>query len=286
MKKILLLTDFSETSRKAIEFVLHLYKGFSCSFTVLNCYTELPLSTDQVDAAVDHNAQSRIDDYVDEFRQRVTSDSFSFRGVAIGGNLAVAVTGLYEKEPFDAVVVGASGSGNSVRLGSVATEIIRTARYPVLVVPSSVQFKPVQTITVATNYRNFRTTEVFAPVRELMQNGIKNLNFLSVLEADSSEDQVDSNNKMLLDEYFKAHAPLHYSIQNDSPAEGIEAFVASNETDLLVTVSHHHSLWDVLLNRSTSRILAYEAQVPLLVLVESDFASSDALPSPDWNIIL
>ena len=287
MKKILLLTDFSDTSRKAIEFAMHLYKGMTCSFTVLNCYIELPLSTDQVDEAVEHNAQSRMDAYVGGFRQQFTSsNSFSFEGVVIGGNLAVAVTDMYEKDPFDVVVVGASGTGNSVWLGSSATEIIRAARYPVLVVPASIRLRPIQNIVIATDYQNFRSTEVFDPIRELMESSIKELAFLQVLDSDSSEQGVDNTGEMLLNEYFKGYGPLHYYIQNDSPVEGIESFLTSYHTDLLVTVSHHHSLWDVLLNRSTSRILAYEARVPLLVLFEVVSDSSDDLPSPDWNVIL
>jgi nucleotide-binding universal stress UspA family protein len=286
MKNILLLTDFSDTSQKAIEFAMHVYKGLTCSFTVLNCYIELPLATDQVDEAVEHNAQSRICAYVDELRQQAISDSFSFEGMAIGGNLAVAVTGIYEKNPFDLVVVGASGTGNSVRLGSTATEIIRAARYPVLVVPSSTQLVPVQNIAVATDYRNFRSVEVFEPIRELVDAGRKKLIFVSVLDTDSAGQEVDAEGKMLLNEYFKMYEPLHSSIRNDSPVEGIEKFIASHDTHLLVTVSRHHSLWDVLLNRSTSRILAYEAQVPLMVLIETVSDSSDNLPSPDWNVIL
>ncbi|MPR32771.1 universal stress protein [Salmonirosea aquatica] len=286
MKKILLLTDFSETSRKAIDFALQLYKGIACEFTVLNCYIELPLSNDQVDEVVDHNAQSRINEYVDALKQKNSDGDFSFRGTAIGGNLAVAVTGIYEKVPFDAVVVGASGTGSSVRLGSVATEIIRAARYPVLVVPSSVPVKPVQRIVVAIDYQNFRMPEVLAPVRELMKSGMSGLVFLSILDPDSSDSEVDSQEKRLLNEYFLGYNPQHHYTKNDSPAAGIEAFISSHETDLLVTVSHHHSLWDVLLNRSTSRILAYDAQVPLLVLSETVPDPTDELPSPDWNVIL
>ncbi len=276
MKKILVLTDFSDTSRKAIEFILHLYEDMACSFTVLNRYIELPLSTDQVDEAVDHNAQSRIDSYVDEFRKQFASSSFSFEGIAIGGNLVVAVTGMYEKDPFDVVVVGASGTGKSVRLGSVATEIIRVARYPVLVVPASTQLRPIQNIVIATDYQNFNSAEVFEPIRELMHKGTKELAFLQVLDSDSSEKESNDSGKNMLNDYFKGYEPTHYFINNDSPVEGIETFLGRCPTDLLVTVSHHHSLWDVFLNRSTSRTLAYGAKVPLLVLFEVISDSPDA----------
>jgi nucleotide-binding universal stress UspA family protein len=286
MKKILLLTDYSDTSRKAIEFALHLYKGMPCSWTVLNCYIELPLSTDQVDEAVEHNAQSRMGAYVEELRQQGRSDSFSFRGIAIGGNLAVAVTGLYEKDPFDVVVVGASGEGNSVRLGSTATEIIRGARYPVLVVPSSASTRAVRKIAVAVDYKNFRSPQVFEPIRQLAGRGSRELVFITVLDEDSSQKEVSMNGKMLLNEFFIGHDPLHHTIKNDSVAEGISTFFASHAIDLLVTVSSRHSLWDILLNRSTSRILAYEAKVPLMVLTEAASDEPDDLPALDWNVIL
>lgn len=286
MKSILLLTDYSDTSRNAIAFALHLYQGMTCSFTVLNCYLELPLSTDQVDEAVDHNAQSRLGSYIEELRRQGISDSFSFKGMAIGGNLAVAVTGLYEKDPFDVVVVGASGEGNSVRLGSTATQLIRGARYPVLVVPSAAPLRAVHKIAVAIDYRSLRSPQVFQPIRELVDRGSKELVFITVLDENTSQQEVDMQGKMLLNEYFNECELLHYTIKDDSPAEGISTFFASHATDLLVTVSHRHSLWDVLVNRSTSRILAYEAKVPLLVLSEAVSDSSDDLPALDWNVIL
>ena len=286
MKQVLLLTDFSESSGKAVEFALQLYEGIPCSFTVLNCYVELPLATDQVDEVVDHNAQTRVNDYVNSLRQKSASDHFSFKGTAVGGNLAVAVTSLYEKDLFDIVVVGASGAGNSVRLGSVATEMIRAARYPVLVVPSSVYVRPLKNIVVATDYQNFRSPEVFEPVRELLSVGAKRLEFLHVVDTDSSRAEVDLRGKALLNEYLKDYSPRHESIRDDSPADGIETYLSGHDTDLLVTISHHHSFWDVLLNRSTSRKLAYEARVPLMVLFETVSDSSEDLPSPDWNAIL
>lgn len=287
MKKILVLTDFSEASQKALFYTINLYRDVTCSFSVLNNFIVLPDSTGIVDEQIARNAQSNLDEFIAQVEKDSIEDKHSFEGISIAGNLYITVSELYRKDPFDLLVVGASGTGNSIRLGSVATQMLRTAPCPVLVVPAKTRPKRIENIVVATDYSNFESPEVFAPVREVMQRGKKELTFLTILDKDTAPSEVDSTRQSLLDQYFNQYSPLHYYIKDDSPLEGIEDYLGSHKTDLLVTVSRHRSLWDILLNRSTSRILAYQAEVPLLVLNENVAEHShDADSTMDWNVIL
>jgi nucleotide-binding universal stress UspA family protein len=290
MKKILVLTDFSEASRKALFYTVNLYRDVACSFSILNNFIVLPDSTGIVDEQIARNAQSNLDEFLAELKKDTVEDKHSFEGLSIAGNLYITVSELYRKDPFDLLVVGASGTGNSVRLGSVATQMLRTAPCPVLVVPANTRPRRIESIVVATDYSNFESPELFAPVREVMQGGKKELTFLTILDKETAPSEVDSARQSLLDEYFNQYSPLHYYIKDDSPLEGIEDYLDSHQTDLLVTVSRHRSLWDILLNRSTSRILAYQAEVPLLVLNEENTAGhnadADGDSTMDWNVIL
>jgi nucleotide-binding universal stress UspA family protein len=285
MKKLLLLTDFSDASRKAIVYAIRLYQEVPCKFAVLNNFVLLPDSTGIVDEQIALDAQSNLDEFIVGLEKDTYQRKHSFEGISIAGNLFVTVSELYEKDPFDMLVLGASGTGNSVRLGSVATQMIRAAPCPVLVVPAHTQPQRIGNIVVATDYTNFKSPEVFAPVRELMDGGGKELIFLSVLAKEMSPSEVDTNRQSLLDQYFNGFDPLHYYVKDDSPLEGIKDYLSSHRADLLVTISHHRSLWDIFLNRSTSRILAYHAEVPLLVLKEHDSEGRADEATMDWNVI-
>ncbi|MBU1822937.1 MAG: universal stress protein, partial [Bacteroidetes bacterium] len=199
MKKILVLTDFSEASRKALFYTVNLYRNVACSFTILNNFIVLPDSTGIVDEQIARNAQSNLDEFIAELKKVALYENHAIEGLSIAGNLYITVSELYRKDPFDMLVVGASGTGNSVRLESVATQMLRTAPCPVLVVPAKTRPKRIENIVVATDYSNFESPEVFAPVRELMQHGNKELIFLSILDKDTAPSQVDTERQSLLD---------------------------------------------------------------------------------------
>jgi hypothetical protein len=182
-------------------------------------------------------------------------------------------------------VVGATGSGKSVRLGSVATEIIRTAPCEVLVVPSSARAKRIENIVIATDYSNFQSVGVFEPLKEIMEEGFTKLTFLSILRYEDSVKELSAEGLAALNDYFMGSDLLHYYIKNTSLVEGIEEYLSIHSTDLMITVSHNRSLWDVILNRSTSRILAYQAEVTLLVLFENKNETESNVSSSEWNII-
>ncbi|TDB65206.1 universal stress protein [Arundinibacter roseus] len=286
MKKILVLTDYSAAARHALLFAMHMYHAQACEFSLLHSYAQLPEASDFLDDQIGRDAQAMMNDYVEGFKKEYELNPYhALSGTAIGGNIYIAVSELYAKQPSELVVVGATGNGDSIWLGSVATEIIRTAPCPVLVVPISAALRPLQDFVIATDYSNFKSQTLFKPVAEVLEAGKSKLVFLSILEPEQSAKEVDQERQALLNQYFEDFEPLHFFMKDDSTLEGIEEYLSNHHTDLLVTVSHNRSLWDVLLNRSTSRILAYQAEVPLLVLTENVSDSSEELPSSEWELL-
>lgn len=285
MKRILLLTDFSDTSRTAIRYALQMYKDHDCEFMVLNGFVGVPEASNYLDAQLYQTYKAQIDEYVGELRQAYVNERHSFEGESVDGNLFIAISELHNQKPFDLVVVGATGSGKSVRLGSVATEIIRTAPCEVLVVPASVKVKRIENIVIATDYSNFQSVAIFEPIKEIVEKDFTKLTFLSILAYNDSVQELSAEGLAELNAYFDGLDPLHYYIKETSPIEGIEEYLSIHHTDLMVTVSHNRSLWDVILNRSTSRILAYQAEVPLLVLFEGKQKTEGDLSPSEWNII-
>lgn len=285
MKKILLLTDYSDTSRNAIRYALQIYKNFDCEFMVLNGFVGVPEASNYLDAQLVQTYKVQIDEYVEDLKQVQTNAQHSFEGKSVEGNLFIAISELHNRSPFDLVVVGATGSGKSVRLGSVATEIIRTAPCEVLVVPSSAIPKRIENIVIATDYSNFQSVGVFEHLKEIMEEGFTKLTFLSILGHEDSVGELSADGQADLNDYFAGFDPLHYYIKDTSPVEGIEEYLSIHSTDLMTTVSHNRSLWDVILNRSTSRILAYQAEVPLLVLFENKNEAESNSSSSEWNIV-
>jgi nucleotide-binding universal stress UspA family protein len=282
MKRILLLTDYSETSSVSIHFAGDLYEKDDCEFTILHSYAELLIPTENVDRLMALRAQSQMDEYLTKIKSSRQIKGHVYEGIALEGNLYLLVEDLHAKYGYDMLVVGASGEGNNLLLGSVATQFVRTAPCPVLVVPRSVREKQIVDIVIATDYTNFSSVRVFDPVRDLLHQGVSRLIFLSIQYQPEPNEESEATGRELLNRYFHEFSPSHHPILDDSPIDGIEHYLSENPTDLLVTVSHHRSLWDIVLNRSTSRQLAYRAEVPLLVLTEKTSFLTDTQAPGEW----
>jgi nucleotide-binding universal stress UspA family protein len=55
-------------------------------------------------------------------------------------------------------------------------------------------------------------------------------------------------------------------LMEDDVVAGIARGIREDGANLLVMVPRRHGFWDIVFNRSTTRKIAYQAPVPLLVL--------------------
>jgi nucleotide-binding universal stress UspA family protein len=282
MKKILLLTDFSEASFKAIQFAQMLFRGSKCEFTLLHCYLPAPETAYTVQDTVAELARAEVLAWAERIKESDPNPLHSYKAEALAGGVTMVINLLQSKEAHHMAVVGASGAGDSIRMGSVATDLVRSADIHVLVVPASSQSRSLDRIVVATNYENYKSETVFEPVRYLAQRHTAGLTFLTVLEERESLSSVNSERKALLDGYFTGITCLHEYVKDDEVGEGIEAYLDTHPAELLVMISHRKGLLDVLLNRSVTRQMAYEAEVPLLALYQSD---EPLFSGPSWQVI-
>jgi nucleotide-binding universal stress UspA family protein len=138
LKNVLFATDFSEESAHAIDYVRALRHGYSAKIFVVHVADLFPysLSSDPVAAgkasAVLHQAEARIRDFMLVHR----FDRKHFEPAVVFGEVFEAVDKFVAEHEIDLVLLGSRGDLGLSRLflGSVAEEIFRTARCPVMTV--------------------------------------------------------------------------------------------------------------------------------------------------------
>lgn len=139
-KTILVATDFSETSDRALDYAIDLAKLLGSSVTVLHAY-ELPVygfpdgalvATVEIATRIMNAAQSALAQTCEARANKgVKLDSMLRQGVAFEEIHSVA-----EEINADLIVIGTHGRKGLARalLGSVAEKVIRTATRPVLTI--------------------------------------------------------------------------------------------------------------------------------------------------------
>lgn len=272
MTKILLPTDFSNASINAIRHALHNFSGDNTEFVLLNALgTSLISSPDGWSAYGELARQSdeNLQTLITELNCTDVERPCRFRTVTLASAPELAIDMLLRAEPFDWVVMGASGTGKAITFGSVATAVIRANRCNVLVVPATVSPIPLLNIVLATDYVPLASPARYA-LHKLVEEHHARLTFLTILANDTL---TTAPKKSLRDAFQAGFQDLNTTEAIESHTDlrnGIENYIDSHYVDLLVTVCHHRSLLDVLLNRSTTRQLAYKPLIPLAVLISEE----------------
>ncbi len=263
LQKILLPTDFSEASKKAIHYALTLFKGKPCEFTILYTFT----ANTEPDIAIylieeiRKNAEKQMKKFVAEL-VHFDSDAQNhvFQPEIIPLPLSGAIDLLSEKNEFALIVVGASGQGQNVRLGSSATDIIRNIAIETLVIPYHVSFNPLKNIVIALDSHDISDEKIFDKLISFLDQANVRITLLSILQERQQESITPKAIEKSL-EGFKINKSI---IKNNDIEKGIKDYIELHRVDLLVMISRHHSLLDVIFNNSMTRKLAYHPLIPLL----------------------
>ena len=140
IRRILVATDFTETSERALEFGIELARKFDAATTLVHVY-QIPamgfadggyIAGAEVAAQLSTAAQNRLDAMVESRKTAgVPMQAILREGVAWEEINAVA-----KEVEADLIVIGTHGRRGLARalLGSVAENVIRTSTIPVLVI--------------------------------------------------------------------------------------------------------------------------------------------------------
>jgi nucleotide-binding universal stress UspA family protein len=140
LRQVLVPVDFTETSERALSYALELARKFEASITILHAY-QIPvygfpdgayITAADVAAQLSTAAQGRLDSIIESQKLAgVPMVSVLRDGVAWEEINAVA-----QEIKADLIIIGTHGRRGLARalLGSVAENVIRTAKIPVLVI--------------------------------------------------------------------------------------------------------------------------------------------------------
>lgn len=282
MKKILLPTDFSKASEKAIHYALALFDDTACEFTFLNTYgtNVQPEIALYILEDLRINAESLMERFLAGIKKFDNQSYHTFKTEFMPVSPASAIEILNQTHHYDLVVIGASGTGNNLFFGSVATDVIRNVPANTLVIPANAAINPVKNVVLAVDYEQIGDFNVFENLKDLLTRKNAKLTFLTILKDNEASDKLDGLAKFEYHNFFENIKTDDYFIKNEDVEKGIKEFLDIHRVDLLIMLSRHHSFLDVIFNRSATRKFAYHPSVPLLSIyaeVPEDFINESEI---------
>lgn len=277
MKQILLPTDFSDNSWNAISYAVHLFKGDECTFHVFNAYTptiykvdyalEYPSEYGYIDKAEDESKEELDKLLAKISKVKTKSSKHTFKTYARFESISSLISEFLKSLEIDLIVMGTQGAtgAKEVLFGSTTVHVLKSAKCPVLAIPSNFSYENPHEILFPTDLNVSFNSSQLSILKEIVTHHHARLNAMHVssgYELSNSQKQ----NQQLLEDIFKHSAYLFHNIKTMSVTEAINEFQIKNKTNLLVMINNKHSFFQNIFFKNTITQIGFHLKTPFLVI--------------------
>ena len=278
-KKIIVATDFSDNAKSAFHYAQNLAAHFGAAIEVVHIF-DMPInpvnpnytlglpSVDELADVANHRLARFVNETDDESSDTIVVSRIKTTYKARLGFPVDTLIDMSKDPSVDLLILGAAGEHSFADklFGSTAVEVSRAAYCPVLLVPHGAIYQGIHHIVYSSSLESADQGEIklaFAFAKYFASA----IHFVHVI---MQPDDSGISEKVLFKRLIhNEHTNVVYSVNNIrafTPAEGIAQYAANNTVDMIVTVTKHRTFWEKLMHLSTTKTLAWHAELPLLVL--------------------
>ena len=274
MKNILLLTDFSETSKNAIHYALQLFENKETTFHLVyvhkaSAFTSADLmtsSTDNLYASIVKSPQEDLEDLVNSLKTSYKNDKHTINSHVDYDVFTDAINQLIQLQNIDLIVMGTNGvtGADEVVFGSHTLNVIRKVKCPTLVIPKDFKFETPNEVLIPLDEKDHLNKSRLSLISSLLHNKATKFHILRVIETENDsfkEADVEVLNSNFSEEnysYFNiTNVPLHYVV---------DTYVQTNTIDFEVFIIQQTTFFERLFKGSPITKHSKVAKVPLFIL--------------------
>ncbi len=155
-------------------------------------------------------------------------------------------------------------------------ELVGNAKYPILAIPAKAIYKPIRSISYATDLedKGLKSIEI---AYDLAQQCDANFQFVHILLEETRSHKDKTAQFLLLAEEILGNNDFQFvEFKNNTLLNGLKQFMLQNETDLLVLRKNNKTGLDKFLTVDVANKLAFVANIPVLVFSTEDFSINDS----------
>jgi nucleotide-binding universal stress UspA family protein len=269
MRRILLLTDFSEAANNAMAYAQNFWADFDCQFHLMHVISSGGYTTESLLAgnpnedlytALLKKAKSKLKKTFEALEAQNTNPRHHFKYHVDHDVFLDAVHQLVTKESIDVVVLGSNGASNvkEVLFGTHALNTMRRLPHNILVVPDGFKYQPIERFLLLLDTQDRLNELHVSRITDLVNTLEVDLHILSVNPLDKSNDQ-------LIEKVFESVA-THHKI-NDVPLEhAASTYVQTHGISLILMVGEMAGFVDRLRGNQGKTNLSKLYQTPLFLI--------------------
>lgn len=284
MKLLLVPTDFSENSHKAVRYAAEIARESGAEIILMNAWHVTPTDSEFVefntlasyqllaDASQESlmKAKSQLED-----EQMVKVNILSKEGLA-----ADVIPLVMEDTGAGLTIMGTRGMGAVGRtlLGSVTSRVIDLAKGPVLAIPPEAPLAPkFEQIAFATDFHDndAESLALLIEIASIYNAHITVVHFKSEIPRDETDQDFFNQYEKIHRERFSYPRLSFEFIRTDRLNDAMDRFVENRYIDLLALASMKRSTWQRFFDPSLTKHELGRLKIPLLVFTAVDEPSAD-----------
>jgi nucleotide-binding universal stress UspA family protein len=270
MKKILVPTDFSPIADNALNYAIEIAAKFESEILLYHVYSfrrkiDFDWNFPEDEQPYVKNIERQMNVTKEKFREKIKQKGLTIQTIVEEDNVFSLFARKAVKYNVSLIVMGSKGASGleKVVFGSVAVIALERAKVPILVVPPSRSFLPLQQIVLASD-SNAVSANILLPLQKLAFKFAAKVTVLNVNR--DSRNGVPPENHLHLKEVETTYVEIPGSRDIH---KSINDFVEKNQFDLMCMIRREKGFFESLFKKSTIKRQVYHNKIPLLVLPEN-----------------
>ena len=275
MKRILLPTDFSDNSIKAISYALKIFKNTECKFYLMHTYMPPVYNAEYLVGSpgliglgdvMQETSMTQLEKLKSRLEKEYNNPNHSLVIHTAFNTLVNEVMETVESEGIHLVVMGTKGAtgAEEILLGTNTVHVIRKANCPVLVVPPNFEYENPLEILFPTDYEIEYKQEKLSPLLEIANEHGSQINVLHVSTGYELTPDQERQKKAL--ETILGNKALFHNVPNNEIIDAINAFQAKEKINLLVMVQNKHTFMERLFIEPVIKKIGFHVTIPFMVI--------------------
>ncbi len=271
MKKILLLTDFSDNSLNAIEYATQLFKNEKCTFHIMHVhkiggYTSSDLMYSNKDSVYDtftKEPKNKLEALITSIQEKENNKNHIFEAHIDFDVFIDAIKQVIKAQEIDYVVMGTNGiSGAREKLlGSNTKNVIKHIDCKTLIIPENYKFKPIKELLLPLDPKTDVKEETFTELLKFIED--YKLQF-HILRVNPNEENAEKKHR---DHVNLAIIKCKYHIVNNVPIDfALSTYLQTNPIDFMALFVHNEGIIEHVLSKSSTKITFSKITKPMLIL--------------------
>ncbi len=267
MMRILVPTDFSENSKLALNHAIKIVNQLGGTVSVLHVFDVLTVTASfgTIDQVAKTEREQELSELISEMKP-LLADGARIEGLVKKGSSIDTICETANKMNVNLIVMGTKGADGMKKmfLGTTVSNVILETSKPVLAIPFEFKNFKISNITLALDNQKIVDVQVLKPVIDLVTKFNALLNLITVIE----EENPNIETQTYLRDQLKENGidSTYHQVSSHDVAKGILEFVDRENSDMLCLIHHSKGLFQEIFHSSVAEKIAFESQIPLLVL--------------------